>query len=117
MKLKDFLKDNKTPFYLEGGSVRACWNGYLFTGADKDADYLRLYEDQDVLSTTKIAKDKLIVEIGDYAEHSYQEKKKRAVKTYKQFASWASDADVRTAVKHNISVEQLREMLIEEGEL
>lgn len=117
MKLKDFLKDNKHPFYLKGESVRPCWEGYLFTGVGKDNDYLKLYEDQEVLSTEKINGNGLLIEIGDYSEHYYQEKKKRILESYKKFSSWADDADVRTAVKYNISLEQLRSMLAEEGEL
>jgi hypothetical protein len=72
--------------------------------------YLKLWENLEVEN---------IVDQGSYFtitlegwdSWSYEDKKKAVKESYEKFASWADDAIERTSVKHNISIEQVKEII------
>lgn len=110
MILKKFLNTNKKPFYLKGESVRPDWQRHLFNGTELDTTYLKIWENLEVKDIEDEGKC-LIITLAGWDSYSYDEKKQRVRESYFKFSSWTDDALERTAVKHNMSVEQVKEIV------
>lgn len=112
MTLKDYLKTNRKPFYLDGQSVRPCWKNYLFKGTELDMKYLKLWENLEILNESEKNGKKTLV-LAPWSEYSLAEKKLAVLESYRRFSKWADDADIRVCAEHNISLDQLYEWLDE----
>ena len=110
MKLKEFLKTNDKPFYLDGYSVRPDWKRYLFNGTELDMTYLKLWENLEVENIADQGS-YFTITLEGWDSWSYEDKKKAVKESYDKFASWADDALERTSVKHNIGVDQVKEII------
>lgn len=110
MRLRDFLRQNRKPFYLRGESVKPDWQKYLFKGTELDMTYLKIWENLEVKDIEDGGRC-LIITLAGWNSYSYDEKKQMVRESYSRFSSWADDALERTAAKHNMSVEQVKEVV------